>query len=106
MSRPIRQGTDSGTCKTSLATAREQWPNVEWVVVPKLSPDDAIAKAQAMFSSLWIDETRCVFWLGAIGQYHYDRRMSEDSYLEGVRKTGVFCACRSVLYKDQQENQS
>jgi phage terminase large subunit len=76
------EGTESGTGKTRLATAKSLWSNVEWVVVPKLSVDDGIAKGRAMFARLWIDERNCGQWLDAISQYRQEWDDNRGMFLE------------------------
>lgn len=66
------EGTESGTGKTRLATAKELWKNAEFQVIPKLQVDDGIAKARLMFPRLWIDETNCQLWLDYIAQYRQE----------------------------------
>lgn len=66
------EGTESGTGKTRLATARELWPQADFSVIPKLSVDDGIAKGRAMFARLWIDEGNCQLFLDYIAQYRQE----------------------------------
>jgi phage terminase large subunit len=76
------EGTESGTGKTRLATAKELWPNVEWVVVPKVAVDDGIARAKLMFARLWVDETNCQLWLDYIAQYRQEWDDSKGMFKE------------------------
>jgi|GEM_PF-4550037 len=90
------EGTESGTGKTRLATAKSLWPNVDWIVVPKLSVDDGIAKGRAMFARLWIDEARCAFWLDAIGQYHQEWETTAACPSRSPTTTGLLTARTST----------
>jgi hypothetical protein len=76
------EGTESGTGKTRLATAQALWPNVEWVVVPKLPVDDGIAKARTMFAHVWIDELHNRLFLDAISQYRQEWDENRGMFLE------------------------
>lgn len=60
------------TGKTRVETIKTLWPNVEVVVLPRLSVDDGIAKARLAFAHLWIDEKNCQQWLDYIAQYRQD----------------------------------
>jgi phage terminase large subunit len=65
------------TGQTRVQTFKDLWPNIEIVIVPKLSVDDGIAKGRAMFTRLWVDEKNCAAWLDAIAQYrlaHDDKK--------------------------------
>jgi hypothetical protein len=66
------EATEQGTGETRLATFKKLWPNVEFVVVPKLSVDDGIAKARLMWSRLWVDQENCQLWLDYIAQYRQE----------------------------------
>lgn len=76
------EATDQGTGETRLATLRKLMPNVEVVVVPKLSVDDGIAKGRTAFSHLWIDEQNCQLWLDYIAQYHQEWDENRGMFLE------------------------
>lgn len=41
-------------------------------MVPKISVEDGIDKARAMWSRLWVDAKKCEIFLDLIGQYHYE----------------------------------
>jgi hypothetical protein len=69
---------------------------VEWIVVPKLPVDDGIAKGMAMFSRLWIDETRCARWLDAVGQYHYEWDENRGMFSRSRITTGPLTAPMST----------
>lgn len=60
------------TGKTRVETIKTLWPNVDVVVLPRLSVDDGIAKARLAFQHLWIDENNCQLWLDYIAQYRQD----------------------------------
>lgn len=60
------------TGKTRVQTIKELWPNIELVVIPRLSVDDGIARGRIMFSHLWIDETNCQKFLDHIAQYRQE----------------------------------
>lgn len=66
------EATSIDTGKTRVQTAKELWPNIEIVVLPKLSVDDGIAKARLMFPHLWINEQLCQTWLDYISQYRQE----------------------------------
>jgi len=76
------EGTESGTGKTRLATAKELWPTMQWVVLRRLPVDDGIAKARAMFSRLYIDQAKCSRWLDAISQYRQEWDDNKGMFLE------------------------
>jgi phage terminase large subunit len=63
------EGTDASTGKTWKETAKEL--GFEFQVVPKMAVEDRIHLAQLAFSHLWVDATKNIKWLDAIGQYHY-----------------------------------
>jgi phage terminase large subunit len=66
------EATSIDTGKTRVATIKELWPNIEIVVIPKLSVDEGISKGRLMFSHLWIDETNCQQFLDYIAQYRQE----------------------------------
>ena len=58
------------TGKTRLETAKKL--GIDFEVVPKLSIDDGIDLARAMWARLWVCETTCELFLDLIGQYHFE----------------------------------
>jgi phage terminase large subunit len=76
------EGTESGTGKTRLATAKELWPQAQFELVPKLSVDDGISKGRLMFSRLWIDEANCQLFLDYIAQYRQEWDDNRGMFLE------------------------
>lgn len=76
------EGTESGTGKTRLATAKELWPAMEWVVLRRLPVDDGIAKARAMFARLYVDQVKCAPWLDAISQYRQEWDDTRGMFME------------------------
>lgn len=70
------------TGKTRVQTIRALWPNVNVVVIPKLSVDDGIAKARAFWSRLWVDERNNAAWLDYIAQYHQEWDDNRGMFLE------------------------
>lgn len=76
------EATEQGTGETRLATMKKLWPNVEFVVVPKLSVDDGIAKARLMWPHLWVDEQACQLWLDYIAQYRQEWDESKGMFRE------------------------
>lgn len=76
------EGTETGTGKTRLATAKELWPNVEWVVIPKIGIDDGIARAKLMWARLWVDEVNCQQWLDYIVAYRQKWDEKRGMFLE------------------------
>jgi hypothetical protein len=74
--------TSIDTGKTRVQTIKELWPNINIVIIPKLSVDDGIAKGRLMFSHLWIDEALCTRFLDYIGQYHQEWDQKRGMFLE------------------------
>lgn len=70
------EGTESGTGKTRLATAKELWTTAQFELIPRLSVDDGIHKGKMIFPKLWIDEQKCQIFLDYIAQY---RQKWDDS---------------------------
>lgn len=58
---------EQGTGKTKLETALAL--DIRFEVVPPLPVEDGIKAGQLMFARLWIDESKCSYWLDAISQY-------------------------------------
>lgn len=74
--------TSIDTGKTRVRTIEELWPSITVSVVPKLAVDDRIARARAVFSRLWVDETHCAKWLDYIPQYHQEWDDTRGMFLE------------------------
>jgi phage terminase large subunit len=70
------------TGKTRVATIKSLWPNINVVIIPKLSVDDGIAKGRAMWSRLWVDEKANTLWLDYIAQYHQEWDDNRGMFLE------------------------
>jgi phage terminase large subunit len=62
------KATEQGTGKTKLETAGKLGINFE--VVPDIGVDNGINAGRLMFARLWVDETKCEYWLDAVSQYH------------------------------------
>lgn len=74
------KATEQGTGKTKLETAKKL--GIEFEVVPGLKVDDGINAGRLMFSRLWVDETKCEYWLDAISQYHQEWDESRGMFVE------------------------
>jgi len=103
------EGTEISTGKTRLATAKALWPNVEWVVVPKLSIDDRIAKARLMWSHFWVNEPNCQLWLDYIAQYHQewddDKGMFKEKPLHDFTSHAADEFSYAAVIEDQMTNE-
>jgi pterin-4a-carbinolamine dehydratase len=61
------RATEIGTGKTRLETAEKL--NWRFEVVPDIGVDDGINAARLMFPRTWFDDTKCEYFIDAIGQY-------------------------------------
>lgn len=77
------RGTESGTGKTRLETAKGLGWNFE--IVPMLKVDDGINAGKLFFARLWIDEKNCEHWLDAISQYRQEWDEDKGMFLEKPR---------------------
>lgn len=97
------------TGKTRVQTAKELWPNIDIVVIPKLSVDDGIAKGRLMFPHLWIDETNCQQFLDYIAQYQQewddDKGMFKEKPLHNFTSHAADVHRGAAVIEDQMTNQ-
>jgi phage terminase large subunit len=104
------EGTESGTGKTRLATAKELWPQASFEVNPMLRVDDGIAKGRAMFSRLWIDETNCQLFLDYIAQYRQawdeDRGMFKEKPEHDFTSHAADVHRYAAVIEDQMTNEN
>ncbi len=76
------EGTESGTGKTRVATARELWPAAQFEVIPKLMIDDRIQRGKLMMARMWFDEQNCQIFLDYLAQYHREWDDNKGMFLE------------------------
>ena len=97
------------TGKTRVQTAKELWPNIEIVVIPKLSVDDGISKGRLMFPHLWIDEQKCQVFLDYISQYRQewddDKGMFREKPLHDFTSHAADIHRYAAVIEDQMTNQ-
>lgn len=74
------KATEQGTGKTKLETAKSL--NINFEVVPSLKIDDGINAGRLMFARLWVDETKCDYWLDAVSQYHQEWDSNRGMFIE------------------------
>ena len=101
------QSIDTG--KTRVQTIKDLWPNIDVVVVPKLSVDDGIHKGKLMFSRLWIDEKNCQTWLDYIAQYRQewddDKGMFKEKALHDFTSHAADEYRYAAVIEDQMTNE-
>lgn len=64
------QATETGSGKTRLQIFHELWPSADYELIPKMSVDDGINLGKQFWSTLWIDEVKCMTWLDNVSMYH------------------------------------
>jgi len=64
------KSVDISTGKTRIDTAKSLGINFD--VVEEIGVDNGISRGKMMFRRLWIDQTKCAFFLDAISQYHQE----------------------------------
>lgn len=97
------------TGKTRVQTIKELWPNIDIVIIPRLSVDDGISRGRLMFSHLWINETTCQKFLDYIAQYRQkwneEKGMFEEKPLHDFTSHAADVHRGAAVIEDQMTNE-
>lgn len=74
------KATEQGTGKTKLETADKL--GIKFEVVQNIGLDNGINAGRLMFARLWVDETKCEYWLDAVSQYKQEWDEKKGMFIE------------------------
>ena len=74
------RAVEQGTGVSKIETAKKL--GIEFEVIPGIPVDDGINAGRLMFSRLWVDESKCAYWLDAVAQYHQEWDDSRGMFVE------------------------
>jgi phage terminase large subunit len=98
------------TGKTRVYTIQSLWPNIEIVIIPKLSVDDGISKARLVFPRQWFDEKKCERFLDYLIQYRQewddDKGMFKEKPLHDFTSHAGDLERYTAIIEDQMTNET